>query len=402
MKMNADYQTLKSRRDAERVEMEKIAPEPKTFLGRFVPFSFVGRDKADIYRKQLHAATKISMSTLVNVAGVVGWEKLINGIHKIQSPAVTRKAEKIAREHGFTGEKTIDAMATTGVYAMGAGFDRHTYTVITDSHGEGYADWCPQTEALQEMELFDEAGELHHWCDAMDRAIMAGACKDSFYLHTHCPGAGDRYCRWVIKDEDEKRWNTDNPYQVLKELKAERREYIEEKEPEPIKIKPLGSAYLMEKTPAEIALAGAKTKFSIATEVLFTCAHLLGWEKLINLVSKKQSLGFTKAALERKREFDIDGNSLRDAATMAPMGYTGVFDTHTINQYTEDRIEGVGKSCPMVDAAKEMGLENDIEDLSLWCDFYHNFNVHAVNEDFNLTHTHCLGRGDKHCRFVIK
>jgi len=72
-----------------------------------------------------------------------------------------------------------------------------------------------------------------------------------------------------------------------------------------------------------------------------------------------------------------------------------------LTKYRDDEIVGIAHTCPIVDAAREMGLE-EVGDLSLWCDFYKNFEVRAVNPDYRLTHTHCLGSGDGHCRFAIE
>ena len=403
--MKADYQMLKNRRDEERAEMEEVSPEPKALSGRIIPLAFAGWPKADIFKRQSFAATKIAMTTLVNTAEKIGWKALINTVHALQGPKVTAKAKKLGEKHGHTGGKVVDAIGIVKQWAIGCGFTRHFTTMADESYGEGYADWCPQIEALHEMGHGEQAGELHYWCDSYDRFLMRAGNEDAFYTHTHCTGCpeeGDRHCRSTLKTFDREKWDKEDPYETLKEIRVEQREYLENKEIEPRKFHTFAPEFVMDLSDLEMQKLGAKTKFGIALDIIVIAAHKLGWKAFINMIAEKQTYGFRKAAVDRKREFNVVGNSLEDASALAAMGYIGWFDTHQIVDFKPDRIEGCGQTCPLVETAKDMGLEDNMKDMSLWCDFYHNFNVHAADPNLNLTHTHCLGRGDKQCRFVIK
>ena len=403
--MKVDYQMLKNRRDEERAEMEKVSPEPRALSGRIIPHAFAGWPKADIYYRQFFSATKIAMTTLVNTAEKVGWKSLINAVHKLQGPKATAKAKGVADEYGFTDGTVMDGIKIIKQSSIGCGFNRHFSTMGDESYSEGYADWCPQIEALHEMGHGEKAGELHYWCDSYDRFQMRAGNEDAFYTHTHCigcPEEGDRHCRSTLKTYDREKWDTEDPYETLKEIRVEQREYLENKEIEPRKFHTFVPEFVMELSDLEVQKRGAKTKFGIAVDIILIGAHLLGWKDFINTIAEKQAYGFRKAAADRKREFNVVGDALEDASAVAAMGYIGWFDTHQIVDFKPDRIEGCGQTCPLVDTAKAMGLEDNMEDMSLWCDFYHNFNVKAVHPERNLTHTHCLGRGDKQCRFVIK
>lgn len=48
------------------------------------------------------------------------------------------------------------------------------------------------------------------------------------------------------------------------------------------------------------------------------------------------------------------------------------FDDHQVITWTSKRVEGVARTCPLVESAKELGLEGSLGEMSLWCDAYRN------------------------------
>jgi hypothetical protein len=152
----------------------------------------------------------------------------------------------------------------------------------------------------------------------------------------------------------------------------------------------------------ERLIDGRRTKATIGLETMIIAANELGWDNYINLVTKEHSWGYREEALKLRRDYDIKGTSLRDAANLLAIGYAMLgFDDHCIVEYTPKRIEGVAKSCQIIDCAKSLGMEDKIQDVCTWCDFYHNHKVKVVDPNATLSHTHCIGRGDKYCRFVV-
>ena len=401
--MGADlYQNLKSLSAAKRKEVEKLAPRPKNLQGYFLPKTISGMPRKDLFKQGVRMVSRIGVGCIVVSAEKIGWEKFINTLHKTQGPGVEAAAKAMRKQYGVTGDTLLDARIISVAGAAGCGFERHQTIEFSGTHFEGYGDWCGMVQAADEMGLGDKLELMSVWCDTYDNSEVHATNKDLWYVHANCLGRGDKYCRYFVDLFPEKQQGSF--FEILKRHIEEKREELRKSYPEPSSAQGLGPLRVIEDVSEEVVYKEAVRIWNhICTATILAAAELLGWGEFLNLVSEKLKRGFTEAAGALKRDFDIIGYSLRDACRM----YTGVssacgFDKHHIIEYSDRRIEGVADWCPIIDSAKNLGAGKIVEEMSLWCDLYNNFNIHAVSPTSQQVFTHCLGRGDQYCRFIME
>jgi len=415
------YQTLKRQRDEKRIVFEKTKQEPLQLVGVFWPSALKALGKDYALQDAAMQSMRIHGANIENVVGEIGWDKLLATMEEKEGPTLTRQAIDCKKELGITSDSPFDIRVLNSYWNRGTGFhpnpatgkEGQRWVEMSDERVEVVGDWCPQIEGLKQMG-FTDPFDWGIWCDAIDSCLARAINPRVQYLHINCLGKGDKYCRIIIercKDKDEILNYDSKPtdkgesfYQKTMRLRKEKCEEVEKLEPEPPDVPGFPQGF----TPGgpfgdDVSEIGAKRAFKTITQTICYVGDTLGWMKFINLIGEKQSWGFSKAASARRKNYKILGDTLRDAATLAVISYTGLgFDKHKLIRYTDKAVEGIADWCPIVQVANEMGLDKKIEDVSLWCDFYHNFDVHAVNPNFQLVHTHCLGRSDKYCRFVIE
>ena len=401
------YQELKEKRDRMRSEVEKKEKNPRVLFGMARPHLYYTRPITELYGMGVETATRIAMSSIVNVVNKIGWEKYIAGMEKIQFPWVSKRSQALKESVKLTGNSVLDVKLHTLTWSNGCGFTAGAVYDFDEDHVEEFENWCPQIAALQYMGLQDEVEELGYWCDAYDACIMADVNAAIDYNHAYCIGKGDKFCKQIVTPREDGQAvikadrKADEPslYQIFREQKALKREKYPAGAPE-FKVsydKPLNQ---QDASDEELGKHGSETKFHIATEAIAMGGAMLGWEDFLNLIGEKQSYGLEKAAVERVNEFEILGDGVKEAATSVMMGYAGLPFEHSLTKYKDDEVQGIAHQCPIAEACREMGVDGS--ELSLWCDFYKGFEVHAVNPDLDITHTHCLACGDDHCRFTIR
>ena len=410
------YKQLKDLRGKTRRKIEQEMPKPKQTDGFLLPVIVGKKSKPELYHDAVIMHTRVAMSIIAAVSEEIGWDEFIAGLEKWQGPAVSRRGLQLMQDTGYNGKSAMDVRLMSMVWATGCGFGAVEKSAgffhLSPDRVEVGAPGCPQIDALEYMGLDHNNINLGNWCDAYDYFIIHAQNPKIGYTHAACLGRGDETCRCIIEVIDEKEdivnyhRNPDTKGESLYEKIQRLKEKYREARGEDLFVRPNVAGFQAGRrienwSPEIVGKKGTARKYSIAAENLLVSGELLGWEKLINLLHQVQSEGFKKAARERKETYEIDGDSLRDAGALYVLGYAGFpFDDHQLVEYTDERVEMISKSCPLVNLAKEMDFHH-LEDLSLWCDFFHNFNVHAANEKLQLVHTHCLGKGDKMCRSVI-
>lgn len=105
-------------------------------------------------------------------------------------------------------------------------------------------------------------------------------------------------------------------------------------------------------------------------------------------------------------ELGLTDDVLETFLIVTNLGITGAgFDSEVLVEDEPTRCVIEASKCPIVDHANMAGYENGdlaMEDLSLWCDSYDNFESAAVSPNQVLVHSHCIGKGDKYCRIICK
>lgn len=398
------YQTTRRNRDQLREEINKTKDEPAQFNGLLAPANLDGVDGTELYRRGVDTWTKIGLATIVVVADEIGWDTYINLLDQFQRSSIKQSALQLKEAAGLKGQSLIDAHLVLCDWSKGCGFFPLRTLRISKVEIEEYSPSCFQITALNEMGMGENAHNIHRWCDAYDNLIIQAVNPDAYYSHIWCLGKGDQGCRYYGSEITEDQKGSDF-YQTNRGLMESRSSEILGASPDVPPIQGYMSipAWTEDLDDYTLALDGIEVKGRIAHDNMLVSVYSMGWEKFLNLVHEKQSWGFTKSAFEMRADFDVQGASLQDAANLATIGYKMLgFSGHQLVEYTPSSIEGISTQCPIIDSAKHLGMEKVTEEFSLWCDFFHNFQVQVVNPDFKLTHTHCLGAGDPYCRFFIR
>jgi hypothetical protein len=395
------YADLRKQREALR---PTVVAEPKWRQGVFWPTLTyrTGESAEKMLEKGVMSWTRIAMATVLTGGEAMGWDKFFNTLDKEQRPSSERKAKRLMKEFNIEGDSAADAVNLMVTWAKGDLFSWHKHPYVTEHELMGFGSWCPQVQAVEEMGMGNRADKMKLWCDFYDSTISQSVNKDIRMVHAHCPSAGNKYCMFYIFEEKDPA-NTKNCADVLNFFNDRKRVEVD-KNPNPDYFEGMAAPRNIEGWSEAAKLKdGVQTKARIALETLVISGVTLGWEPYLNQVAKEQSWGYREEAIKLKRDYSINGDTLRDAGNLLAIGYGLLgFDHHSIIKYTPDVVEGVSDSCQIIDAAREVGMLDKIKDVSLWCDFYHNHKVHAVNEAFQVTHTHCIGCGDKFCRFILK
>ena len=396
------YENSESNRVAKRKELEKLAPRPQNLQAYFMPKAIVGVPKRDLFKQGVRILSRMGVGCILASAEKIGWEKFINTIYDRQRPYVEAAAKQMKAKYNVPGDTLMEARIISNIGAAGCGFERHQTIELSENHFEGYGDWCGMVQAANEMGLGDKLQLMSVWCDSYDNFEVHATNKDLWYVHANCIGRGDKYCRYFVDLFPEKQQGSF--FEILKRHIDEKCEELRKSYPEPSAVQGLGPPRVMEDVSEEEIYKNAVRIWNhICTATILAAAELLGWNTFLSIVSEKLKRGFTEAAGNLKRDFNVIGYSLRDGCRM----YTGMsaacgFDKHHIIEYSDRRIEGVADWCPIIDSAKNLGAGKIVEEVSLWCDLYNNFNINAVSPTSQQIFTHCLGRGDQYCRFIIE
>jgi len=399
------YQTLKGRRD----EKRKSAKEPEFIFGYFLPQLTTGRtlaglgwDPLDVLKQGSWTWTRMGMSAILRGAQALGWEKWLNALEKRQQTGVTEAARDFRKELGLTGSGIGDVSVISAAGTAGCGFDWHRVTEQSENLMTGVADGCPMIQGAREMG-FGNAPELELlslWCDTYDNFETRATSPDVWFTHTHCQGRGDKLCKFLIdyrKDAQKTSWfaTLKNLLDVKRKESPELEEYyapgywapraVEHWNQE--KLYQLGVAIWRRITVAQVLVA----------------AENIGMENWINGMTENEGPRIRQRIQEMGVKYGVVGSNALDASVLMHLGMMGCgFDDHQVTYFSSNQVEGVARTCPLVESAKELGMEDSLEEMSLWCDACRNYEVSAINKDITCTFTHCLARGDKLCRWIIE
>lgn len=400
-----DYQSLNDNRNAVRARLDANKPTPAAMKGSLFTPHMEQMKPAEFMRHGVHEWTRLAMAMIVSASDEIGWDEYLNMLFEKQRPVIEKKARAIANEYDLDASNMMEAYVVIFRWAIGCGFEALTnYSTGPDEIVEA-ADSCPQIAAMNEMKMGERADKLSFWCDTMDNMIIQTENPNIYYTHTNCLGRpGDAHCRTCVKEHpgDVKQ---DSYFATIEKIRNTLRKNEDDNG---IKLPDIEGhihfpRFLESWTPEQIAADGVEAKGNIGQENMLLAAITIGWERFIDIICNDLGPGLESCAEEKKELFRIKGDSLQDAANLAMIGYAmlGFYD-HNVVEYTDKRVELVARKCPIIDAAYRLGVQDKIENVSLWCDFYHNHHVNAVDPSSKLTHSNCLGRGDEFCRVVIE
>lgn len=358
-------------------------------------------DPVETLMKGVDEWTRIAMATIVSAAEEIGMAEFIDKLDKYQRDVNKIRAAELKEQFNIEGNSSASCVNLMVAWAKGDLFEWHRHPIVSEHNLFGIGTYCPQVRAMEEMELMHKAQDIRLWCDAYDGLIAGAFNEDVRMIHAHCPCSGDNYCLFYIFEEQK-----DKSLKYSEHIyngNAKKRDELGPN-PEPDYFEGVAMPrYVEGMDPIAIFKDGVTTKCAIAMESMVVAIKVLGMEKWLEICENDHSRGYSQTAMKMKKTYDRVGNDVRDGANLVAINMAQAgFDAHNIIKYDGESVETVSTQCPIVDAANRLGLTEVLEDMSLWCDFYHNHFVHTSNKKHNLTFTHCLGRGDKYCRCMIK
>lgn len=157
-------------------------------------------------------------------------------------------------------------------------------------------------------------------------------------------------------------------------------------------------------------LHDARTRWgTMALSAILGCAasREVGMRKFIELADVTQRDLVGKVAKDfYAEELGLTEDTLDTFMTVTNLGISGCgFDNEALAEESEERVVLEATTCPIVHHANLAGYENGnpaMDDLSLWCDTYDNFESAAVSPSQGLIHSHCIGKGDRYCRIICE
>jgi len=409
------YELLKARSE----EKRKSEPEPRFANGSFLPqvvvrggaLQDIAWDKIEYLQEAVRKWHRFAWSDILRVAEVVGWETIILAIEKNQKQGVVDAAVEYRKQNGLTTHD-MDAMYIISVNGtLGVGFD-HTTLEHTPEREIGMAYTCPMIQGIRDMGMENNPlmKDFSLWCDTYDNMELRATSPDIWYTHTHCLGKGDKYCRYFV--DYRKPEPGENYYQTLKRFRDVKRKESDASAPggtvanefrygnsiqKPVTTEKLGL------TKEDELNLGVQIQRRIGVSTILIGAELIGWEKMINGMYTNQVPRLTELSRNVGAKWNITGTTPLDGAVLMHIGMLGSgFDDHQATSWISKRVEGVARTCPLVESAKESGLENKMEDMNIWCTAWHNANASAMNKNVTCTFTHCLAKGDKLCRWIVE
>lgn len=413
------YEEARKNRDEQRAKAMEKEPVPVGTHGMAMPSAMYDPELKEIEPKTaVDICVRISMATIANAVHLVGWEKYLDGMERVQWPSVEKRAIGLMKEFGcedmYHKGTGWDVKLHTLTWSRGCGWAKNSGTLYEfDEFGHKAGSWdCPQINCLREMGLIDEIDNLSIWCDAYDGLIYNAVQPNETYNHLYCLHHDDhcQQCGTIIDEPflkgplngtDYRKPGEETLYEAILRCKREKRETI------PVKIRDINEpswklpTWYQDWPEVDIAKRGVRTKFHIFTDALILGGHLCGWEALLNRIAETQTENLQLKAKERTKLYKVNGTGLKDVGAFVASSYAAFPYEFGITRYTDKVISAVATKCPIYDAAVEMGFAH-VEDLSLWCDWFKNLDVKAVNPEYHLTHTHCLARGDNYCRWTIE
>jgi hypothetical protein len=418
------YEAIKKRC----AEKRKSEPEPKCVSGggALTPMAIaskpilaenrqLGRNltKTQVLSEAVRIWHRFSWADVIRVAEALGgYEQLILGLEKNQRQGVVDAANAFRKEFGLKSDDMHDMRIVSCAGTIGIGFENDAGIEHTEEREVGMKHWCPMVQGIRDMgyENSPLIKDFHLWCDLYDNFEIAATNTKMCYTHTHCLARReDSYCRYCVDFRD--RRPDENYYQWLVRMRAEKRaEANEEAHGDVAALDRPGFAACNvldntwgKKPIEEVLELGVRIQRRIAVATVITGVELLGWDKFIDGMMDKEIPRMRELMRNFGQEWDITGTTAVEAAVLMSIGMQGSgFDNHQFIRWNKKRAEGIGTSCPLVESAIESGLEGKLENMCHWCSAWHEANAAAMNGDIKVTFTHCIGKGDKLCRWIVE
>lgn len=327
-----------------------------------------------------------------------------------------------AGELGLTEDSLENFLTVTNLGITGAGFDYEVLAEDTETRCVLEANRCPLVDYANMVgyENGDPAmDDLSLWCDTYDNFESEAVTPSQGLIHSHCIGKGDKYCRIICEtiDPEEAREDDEHIYDYTARMrKAQQTKrpggpwVMDNKSPDVIvdMIRDfVGSSVQVQSQIAPTLYDrkrhGSELQGRIGAASVLMAGKLMGWDEFIQVIPDKHGLALRKAAQEKREAIGITESSASDAATLHLALTKGQeFESLKIDSENTNRVEGSCSKCPIVQWGEESGLGDETNHLMAWCTAARTQEAQVIASDLTHTYTHCIGRGDDACRWVIE
>jgi hypothetical protein len=128
------YETLRTLREARRGALEMAAPEPAQLQGYAKPVVLAGWPEDDFLWESVMACVRVAISTVIDAAEELSWQKFINLIEVQQTPGMKKDVRALREEFNITGNTPLDINNLGTAHAKGCGFERHQVVEFSPTH----------------------------------------------------------------------------------------------------------------------------------------------------------------------------------------------------------------------------------------------------------------------------
>jgi hypothetical protein len=156
-------------------------------------------------------------------------------------------------------------------------------------------------------------------------------------------------------------------------------------------------------------LAARRRWMRAGYSAILRCADTegIGMRGFLEVGDKTQRQLVGKTAIEFYRDsLGLTEDSIDTFFGVTNLGVVGSGFDYEVARYTRaTSVSAEQYRCPLIDHVHAAGYQNGdkaLQDLSLWCDMYDNFESAAVAPSVGMIHSHCLGLGDHQCRWYIE
>lgn len=286
----------------------------------------------------------------------------------------------------------------TNAGVAGSGFNHEVNRIFEDKLVSAEQYRCPLMDEILEAgyEVGDPLLEdVSLWCDMYDNFESAACAPSVAMTHSHCLGRGDKQCRWFIEDipKEQRRQEGEGIYEYL----SRQRDFYRAKGDGPWVIDGLCPDEIDRITRENVKVTedqqdelwptldgklewGVTVSYRIATASILNAGGLLGWDKFVDMMAEKEGPILTKDALKKAKELGIYGFTAVAAFDLyRALRLGSQFEEPVVEEKTADKVVASCKSCPICTAGPEVGLADELKNVSCYCEAVANYQNAALD-----------------------
>lgn len=352
----------------------------------------------------------------------VGMKKFLEVADKTQRDLVGKTAVEFYVDGlGLKGDNMDTFFGVTNLGVVGSGFDYEVNRTFTETSVSAEQYRCPLMDEIMAAgyDVGDPAiQDVSLWCDMYDNFESAAVAPSIGMIHSHCLGRGDKCCRWYIEvlDPEVRRKEGEHVYDYLSRMRDSYRakgdepwvidglppEEVERLTRENVKVTEDQQDLLWETLDEKLKQGVLVSSRNGACSTLIA-GELLGWDVFIDRMAEKEGKILTEDARTKCNELGIHGDSAIAGYDLFRALRLGMlYGPYKVEEKTPEKVVCSCDHCPLIEAGLESELGAACKNVMPHCSAVATYQMQALDKDLTQTFTHCLGKGDDRCRFVIE